>query len=315
MIYDVFNGDADGICALHQLRMAAPRDSKLISGVKRDIKLLSQLTGVSDSEITVLDISMNSNMDFLKTLLAANCRVDYFDHHFSGVIPESENLKARINLDPNICTSLIVDQELKGQFRLWAIVAAFGDNLHDAARELAEDDLSEQQIAVLRELGELINYNGYGKTKEDLRYAPEDMYMQIKPYENPLDFIENSLVTEELRQGFADDFANARKYEPIFQNEKGRIYKFTGEPWARRIAGVFSNEKAREETELATALIVDNGDKTSMISVRAPLSRKEGADRLCLSFPTGGGRSAAAGINNLPDELEDEFVKAFSENF
>lgn len=39
-IYDVFNGDADGICALVQLRLASPADSVLITGVKRDIELM-----------------------------------------------------------------------------------------------------------------------------------------------------------------------------------------------------------------------------------------------------------------------------------
>jgi len=33
--YDVFNGDADGICALHQLRLAEPREATLVTGVKR----------------------------------------------------------------------------------------------------------------------------------------------------------------------------------------------------------------------------------------------------------------------------------------
>jgi hypothetical protein len=35
---DVFNGDADGLCALHQLRLAEPVQSELVTGVKRDIK-------------------------------------------------------------------------------------------------------------------------------------------------------------------------------------------------------------------------------------------------------------------------------------
>ena len=35
--YDVFNGDADGICALVQLRQAEPRDTTLVTGVKRNI--------------------------------------------------------------------------------------------------------------------------------------------------------------------------------------------------------------------------------------------------------------------------------------
>ncbi len=44
MYYDVVNGDADGICALHQLRLADPRAARLISGVKRDIALLKGLS-------------------------------------------------------------------------------------------------------------------------------------------------------------------------------------------------------------------------------------------------------------------------------
>ena len=40
MDYDVFNGDADGICALIQLRLVEPRpDATLVTGVKRDIQL------------------------------------------------------------------------------------------------------------------------------------------------------------------------------------------------------------------------------------------------------------------------------------
>ena len=37
---DILNGDADGILALHQLRLTNPQKSRLITGVKRDTKLL-----------------------------------------------------------------------------------------------------------------------------------------------------------------------------------------------------------------------------------------------------------------------------------
>lgn len=40
---DVFNGEADCICALLQLRLASPRDPELVTGVKRDIALLKQM--------------------------------------------------------------------------------------------------------------------------------------------------------------------------------------------------------------------------------------------------------------------------------
>ena len=32
--YDIFNGDADGICALHQLRLQDPRPTQLVTGAK-----------------------------------------------------------------------------------------------------------------------------------------------------------------------------------------------------------------------------------------------------------------------------------------
>ena len=41
--YDVFNGDADGLCSLHQLRLDEPRDSVLVTGAKRDIELLQRV--------------------------------------------------------------------------------------------------------------------------------------------------------------------------------------------------------------------------------------------------------------------------------
>ena len=62
---DVFNGDADGLCALRQLRLAEPAASELVTGVKRDI-----------------------------ALLARGVRVRYFDHHHAGEIPSHPGLEA-----------------------------------------------------------------------------------------------------------------------------------------------------------------------------------------------------------------------------
>jgi hypothetical protein len=59
--YDIFNGDADGLCALHQLRLAAPRAAELVTGVKRDVKLLQHVAAGPGDELTVLDVSMKSN--------------------------------------------------------------------------------------------------------------------------------------------------------------------------------------------------------------------------------------------------------------
>ncbi len=64
-IFDVFNGDADGICALHQLRLAEPVNSELITGPKRDISLLKRVQARAGDRITVLDIALSKNRDAL----------------------------------------------------------------------------------------------------------------------------------------------------------------------------------------------------------------------------------------------------------
>ncbi len=316
MEYDVFNGDADGICALHQLRLAEPRPgAELITGVKRDVKLLRHLQGVEDAEITVFDISMDSNMEYLTPLVEKN-RVMYIDHHFAGEIPVSDNLAVHVDTSPEVCTSLIVDQLLAGRFRPWAVAAAFGDNLHYAARKAADSlSLLPGEVDELRELGELLNYNGYGKTPEDLHFTPQDLYKSIIPYVDPLIFFRESDTMATLRSGFADDMQKAREVSPILDEPYGRVFRFPEAAWCRRVAGVFSNEKAREMESKAHALLVDNPDSTLLISIRAPLNNRYGADELCRAFPTGGGRAAAAGINALPPEMLEDFLKKFAEVF
>ncbi len=317
MNYDVFNGDADGIIALHQLRLdASCTDAQLITGVKRDIHLLRNIDCSAGDSITVLDISLDSNREHLLKLLNNNCQVLYIDHHFAGQIPDSAFLDAHIDTNSDICTSLIVDRIINGRYRSWAIAAAFGDNLHNAAINAAQSiSISNSKLDQLRELGELINYNGYGATINDLHFHPRDLYNALHPYENPFDFYNNSQVLAQLREGFEEDMTKARNTSPHLENKAGRIYFLPSEPWARRASGVFSNERAREKPDLAHTIIIENNDKSFRISVRAPLNNRKGADTLCLAFPTGGGRVAAAGINALPAELLDAFVNSFIEVF
>ena len=58
MHYDFFNGDAGGICSLVQLSLSNPKNSKLITGVKRDISLLKKISPVNQDSETILNISM-----------------------------------------------------------------------------------------------------------------------------------------------------------------------------------------------------------------------------------------------------------------
>jgi oligoribonuclease NrnB/cAMP/cGMP phosphodiesterase (DHH superfamily) len=115
--YDVFNGDADGICALIQLRLADPLESILVTGVKRDIALAQQVPVGAPAQVNILDISLEKNREAVDELLAAGCSVFYVDHHFPGdTLPDAPRFSALIDTQPTTCTSLLVDQHLGGRF-------------------------------------------------------------------------------------------------------------------------------------------------------------------------------------------------------
>ena len=315
MDYDVFNGDADGICALHQLRMASPRAARLVTGVKRDVGLLERVTAGAGDRVTVLDISLDRNRAALGALLDRGGEVLYIDHHYHGKVPENALLEPHLDPSPETCTSVIVDRLLKGRFRPWAVVGAFGDNLLDTAEGLSAGlGLSTGEVAMLRELGMLMNYNGYGAELSDLHCSPADLYRAVSRYEDPLRFGRRSKLVARLRKGYAADLDRAEGRGPEAR-EGGHLYRFPPERWARRVSGVFMNLRAREARSRAHALLLDNGDGTFMVSVRAPLDRREGADTLCRRFPTGGGRAGAAGINRLPEEGVESFLLAFDGAF
>ncbi len=314
---DVFNGDADGICALHQLRLHRPCPSaRLVSGVKRDIALLDRLVETRDSEITVLDISLDKNRDSLIRLLANKNRLFYADHHFAGDLPDSQYLTTRIDPAPLTCTSLIINEYLQEKYSLWAVVGAFGDNLDEPAGRLAASlGMDSTNIARLRETGILLNYNGYGAAIEDLFFHPVELFEQVQPFADPLAFFAESTALSVLQKGYREDMEQAMSHQPLHQDASGRIFQLPAESWSRRVVGVYSNTLARQKPGLAHALLTANDDQTLRISVRAPLEKRQGADVLCRQFPTGGGRAAAAGINALPPDQLEPFIQAFSEQF
>lgn len=317
MQIDVFNGDADGICALVQLRLAEPTDSMLITGVKRDIELLQQVQARAGDSITVLDISLAKNRSALDRVLQQGAAVFYVDHHQAGDIPEHQNLRTLIDTDANTCTSLLVNQYLNGKFAQWAVTAAFGDNLLPSAEKLAQDlDLSALQTQQLNDLGVCINYNGYGSQLSDLHFAPDALYRELAPYASPFDFMrDNRLTYEKLLSAYRDDMSLAQAIKADYETEQVALFVLPDEPWARRVSGVFGNELANLHPKRAHAVFSVTEKNDYQVSVRAPLSNKTGADELCSKFATGGGRKSAAGINHLPFEQLSVFITAFDEQY
>lgn len=310
--FDVFNGDADGLCALQQIRLADPRDTILVTGVKRDIALLKRTSAQPGDQVTVLDISLDKNRDALLGLLEKGASIRYFDHHFPGEIPVHENFHSHIETAPDRGTSLLVDDYLQGQFRAWAVVGTFGDNFDDSARRAAEPlGLDGAAMSKLRDLGIYLNYNGYGATVDDLHFPPADLFRRIRPYADPLEFIASDETFTQLQAGYKNDMAKAESAKPDIETDSHALYVLPAEAWARRVSGVLANQLAQSNEQRAHAMLTRLPDGGFVVSVRAPLARKEGADALCRQFPGGGGRKAAAGINCLADADYDAFAEAF----
>ena len=60
------------------------------------------------------------------------------------------------------------------------------------------------------------------------------------------------------------------------------------------LGGIYQNP------DKAILILTQNTDSSYRVSLRAPINNKQGAGDVCSQFETGGGRAAAAGINNLP---------------
>lgn len=319
MHYDVFNGDADGIIALLQLRLAEPKNSQLVTGVKRDIQLLSQVVEKGNAtSVTVLDVSLQKNITALNTLLEQQIPIFYCDHHQSGDIPQSPYLTSLINLDSETCTSLLINQHLKGQFQLWAIAGAFGDNMTKRGMALShQSGLSSSQIIFLKELGTLINYNGYGASLADLHIAPAELFQTLLTYTNPFDLLDDiSSVFYQLKTGYEQDLAQLDDIKATVEASDYEIFLLPNKAWARRISGDFGNQLSNQNPDKAFAVLTLNDNQADYtVSVRAPLNRREGADEVCNQFAHGGGRRAAAGINRLPIDQVERFVGVMAKRF
>lgn len=317
--YDVFNGDADGICALQQLRLKTPQpEAQLITGVKRDIALIKRVDAKANDTITVLDISFDKNRAALLPLLDSGVKIQYFDHHFAGEIPQHEKLETHINTQSDTCTSLIVNQFLENSHWRWAAVGAFGDNFDKSAQALIlkhEPNFDESKIALLKNLGIFINYNAYGESLSDLHITPIDLFQALHSYEDPIEFIENHDAYKALENGYNEDMNKAASLNPEVATASHALFMLPAETWARRVSGVFANQLAQANPGRAHALLTRRDADSYVVSVRAPLTTKEGADELCRQFDTGGGRKAAAGINILPDSAVDTFISAFKTAF
>ena len=297
--FDVFNGDADGICALHQLRLAEPLEAEMVTGIKRDIDLLRRVDAGAGDRVTVLDVSLERNRAALLALLERGAKICYFDHHAAGEVPSHPGLEAHIDESAGVCTSILVDRHLRGRFRHWAVVAAFGDGMAEAATRLASGlGLDGERLAALRELGENLNYNAYGESEADLLVPPADLYLSVSRFAEPFSLLEREPLLGRLGMQRREDLGKARALAPHRVSAHVDAFVLPDAPWARRASGVFANELAAARPALAHAVLTPDFRGGYSVSIRAPRGGMFSAADFCRRFG-GGGRRDAGGIDHL----------------
>ena len=272
MRWYAYNGDADGICSMVQWGLVNGIEGHRVTGVKRDIELLERVNPNPDDEIIVMDISLARNHSRAVELSSQGFDIIWFDHHLAG--EPIDGIATNIDTSANVCTARIVEKFL-GVESDWAQVALHGDGLsvHSSKPEF-------------KELGELLNYNGYGADLSDLHFHPDDLLLLCLQAKTPQNFIDTQAF-KTLKNGFESDLSNAINIEP-----SNGYYLLPNEAWARRVVGVMAH-RINESGDGPHVIAIDKGE-TLQVSIRG----SEGIGDLCKMFG-GGGRATAGGIDAL----------------
>lgn len=273
MRWYAYNGDADGICSMVQWGLVYGIEGQRVTGVKRDIELLERVNPNTDDEIIVMDISLARNHARAVELSSQGFEITWFDHHLAG--EPIDAIRTHIDTSSDVCTARIVEKFL-GVDSDWAQVALHGDGLsvHSIKPEF-------------KELGELLNYNGYGADLSDLHFHPDELLLLCLRAKTPQNFMDTQAFMT-LKNGFESDLSNAKNIEP-----SNGYYLLPNEAWARRVVGVMAH-RINESGDGPHVIAIDKGE-TLQVSIRGI----EGIGELCKMFG-GGGRATAGGIDALP---------------
>ena len=275
MRWFAYNGDADGICSMVQWGLVHGIDGNTVTGVKRDIELLKKINPENGDEIIVMDISLASNHSKASELIQSDIKMTWFDHHLAG--EPIVGLEAHIDTSSDVCTARIVESYL-GVKSDWAQVALHGDGLSEHSSK-----------PEFKELGELLNYNGYGADLEDLHFHPDELMRICLESQTPASFLQTPTF-EALRNGFNTDMENVDSVVEI-----DGVYMLPNEAWARRVVGVMAH-RINSTGPGPHVIAIDKGD-VLQISLRG----RNGIGEICAMFG-GGGRETAGGIDALPKD-------------
>ena len=239
----------------------------------------------------------------------------FCDHHFAGDVPAHERLTVLMSASPEACTSALINGRLRGEFAEWAVVGCFGDNLDTTADTIIGKMSYSVDRQALRQLGVCVNYNAYGASAADLHIEPAALYRRMQQHKSPTAMISDDRdLFEMLTDAYRLDMHSAQSAPRAVDDDDLVVVSLPDASWSRRVSGVLGNDLANQSPNKAHAVLTDV-QGGYLVSVRAPLNNRTGADDVCRQFKTGGGRAAAAGINHLPREELGRFIDALRQQF
>ena len=296
--YDIFNGDADGLCSLQQMRLHQPRYAELITGVKRDTQLLKHLDFKNGDSLDIFDIGIDQNLDELSRALKMGAVVRWFDHHATQFGSKHPRLEMYLDFRPQVCTSLIVNSYLLGKYAKWALVGCYGDSLDQAGDSLAQTiGISAIERNNLRKLGIILNYNSYGEKLSDLHISPSDLYHILSEYNEPIDFFNRENIVKEIEYIMQADLTRGL-CQTIQSKGNTQWVVLSDKKWARRISGLLANELMKKRPHCVNMVILEK-ENGFLVSLRRPVGHRFPISQIANKYASGGGRAEAAGINLL----------------
>jgi hypothetical protein len=158
--FDVCVGDADGLCSVLQWRLHVPKATQILAVPRCSVEAMRYFQFCPGDEVLVCNLSMKARPFRAPLASAPGATVEYLDCRAQGTRPLHGNAVG--SPSTRACTSLLVDHLLRGKFRGWALVGAYGSQLkHWADRQATKLGLAEVQRGRLQRLGEVITYNAF----------------------------------------------------------------------------------------------------------------------------------------------------------
>jgi hypothetical protein len=99
---------------------------------------------------------------------------------------------------------------------------------------------------------------------------------------------EDPEVMQILQAGYRQDMSFGETADRLINEASVAVIRLPDEPWARRVSGVLGNKLALDTPHRAHAVLTEIPEGF-LVSVRAPLDNRIGADTVCRQFPSAEG--------------------------